>query len=227
MNPSTWQEDKAELTQCLYMLPYDKLNFASGAPKQYLIEAGKCLSFVVEVDLPRSIVSVQFQTEEYDIQFGFFRARDTESIYLIQNEGEENESIVHPRDRMEVVFPLQVIESSDSMVKITFIAKEEGFYQILFSNEHSWMRSKTLKFRYAVLRPVLHDDEDDEEPEQAPKQPVEYNGYIFNNPEQKLRVKFDDSKAELKVDRSKDQIVEAYFTEELQTTEESGLMSDV
>jgi len=39
------------------------------------------------------------------------------------------------------------------MVKVTFIAKETGFYKIIFSNEHSWYRPKTLKFRYVVLRP--------------------------------------------------------------------------
>jgi hypothetical protein len=40
------------------------------------------------------------------------------------------------------------------MVKVTFVAKEPGFYKVIFSNSHSWMRGKTLKFRYVVLRPV-------------------------------------------------------------------------
>ena len=40
------------------------------------------------------------------------------------------------------------------MVKVTFIAKEAGFYRIVFSNSHSWYRPKTLKFRYVVLKPV-------------------------------------------------------------------------
>ena len=44
------------------------------------------------------------------------------------------------------------------MVKVTFIAKERGFYKIVFSNEHSWYRSKTLKFRYVVLRPCGDED---------------------------------------------------------------------
>lgn len=95
-----------------------------------------------------------FQTEAYDIQFGFYRAKD-ESVYEIVNEGNDDELIVHPTDTMEEVFPLQVIESSESTVKVTFIAKEPGFYKILFSNEHSWMRAKTLKFNYVVLKPVV------------------------------------------------------------------------
>ena len=55
---------------------------------------------------------------------------------------------------MQEVFPVQVIESSEHMVKVTFVAKEQGFYKVIFSNSHSWMRAKTLKFRYIVLRPV-------------------------------------------------------------------------
>ena len=55
---------------------------------------------------------------------------------------------------LEEVFPLQVIESSENMVKVTFIAKEEGFYKIVFSNLHSWVRAKTLNYRYVVLKPV-------------------------------------------------------------------------
>ena len=40
------------------------------------------------------------------------------------------------------------------MVKVTCIAKEEGFYKIVFSNQHSWMRAKTLMYRYVVLNLV-------------------------------------------------------------------------
>jgi hypothetical protein len=70
------------------------------------------------------------------------------------NEGEENELILHPVAQLEEVFPLQTIESSENMVKVTFIAKEEGFYKIVFSNQHSWVRGKTLNYRYVVLNPV-------------------------------------------------------------------------
>jgi len=41
------------------------------------------------------------------------------------------------------------------MVKVTFIAKEIGFYKIVFSNGHSWLREKNLYFRYEVLKPVI------------------------------------------------------------------------
>ena len=72
------------------------------------------------------------------------------------NEGEEGqETIEHPMEKMEVVFPIQVIDSVENMVKVTFIAKEEGFYKLVFSNEHSWMRAKTLAYRYVILKPIL------------------------------------------------------------------------
>mmetsp|Transcript_17414 Transcript_17414/g.29304 ORF Transcript_17414/g.29304 Transcript_17414/m.29304 type:complete len:86 (+) Transcript_17414:1672-1929(+) len=62
--------------------------------------------------------------------------------------------VSHPTEQMEAVFPLQRIESSSNLVKVTFVAKEQGFYKIVFSNAHSWMRAKTLKYRYMVLKPV-------------------------------------------------------------------------
>ena len=56
------------------------------------INAGQEFSLNIEVDLPRSIICIMFQTEAYDIQFGFFRAKD-DSVYILENEGLENESI--------------------------------------------------------------------------------------------------------------------------------------
>jgi hypothetical protein len=59
------------------------------------INAGQEYSIIIEVDSPRSIICIMFQTEAYDIQFGFFRAKD-DSVYKIDNEGEDNECIQHP-----------------------------------------------------------------------------------------------------------------------------------
>lgn len=139
-----------------------------------------------------SIISVMFQTVAYDIQFGFYRARDSESTFQVDNEGEEIEAISHPVDKMEVIFPMQVIDCQDNMIKVTFIAKEEGFYKILFSNEHSWMRPKTLKFKYVVLRPVTHQNDYEEPVEEVKKMEKENIGYIFNDPSKKLDFKMMD-----------------------------------
>lgn len=125
-----------------------------GLMKSVNIEAGKEFWTIIEVDAPKSIISIMFQTEAYDIQFGFYKATD-ESRYIVENEGEEGiEMISHPVDMLEEVLPLQVIQSSESVIKVTFVANEEGFYKILFSNAHSWMRSKQLKYRCIVLKPV-------------------------------------------------------------------------
>lgn len=43
-------------------------------------------------------------------------------------------------------------------MKVTFIAKEPGIYKIIWSNEHSWFKAKTLKYRISVLRPALPEE---------------------------------------------------------------------
>ena len=74
--------------------------------KSQLIEAGKEFQTIIEVDAPKSIISIMFQTVAYDIQFGFYRAKD-ESKYIVENEGEEGmETITHPVDQLEEVLPL-------------------------------------------------------------------------------------------------------------------------
>jgi len=55
---------------------------------------------------------------------------------------------------MTEIFELKEMDSNENMVKVTFVAKEIGFYKIVLSNGHSWLRSKTLKFRYVVLKPL-------------------------------------------------------------------------
>lgn len=44
-------------------------------------------------------------------------------------------------------------------MKVSFIAKEPGLYKIVWSNEHSWFKAKTLKYKISVLRPVTHEEE--------------------------------------------------------------------
>ena len=60
---------------------YNKLNLSIGVPKKYEVDAGSNTYSVIEIGRPNSIISVMFQTVEYDIQFGFYRAKDSESIY--------------------------------------------------------------------------------------------------------------------------------------------------
>ena len=74
--------------------------------------------------------------------------------------------IAHPLTELEEVYPKKLIDSSEQIVKVTFIAKEPGFYKIIFSNQHSWMRAKILRYRYVVLRPVESGHLDDDIPEE-------------------------------------------------------------
>jgi len=34
------------------------------------------------------------------------------------------------------------------------LASEPGFYKVIFSNKHSWLRAKKLLYSYNVLRPT-------------------------------------------------------------------------
>lgn len=54
---------------------------------------------------------------------------------------------------MEEIFPLQKVDSSPNLVKVSFIAKEAGVYKIIWSNNHSWFKAKTLRYRALVLKP--------------------------------------------------------------------------
>lgn len=100
------QEDMIENIKCLYTIPYSKLNMQIGFPKTHEIEAGKLHYTIIEVDQPSSIISIMFQTAEYDIQFGFYRANDSQSVFEVINEGEEDEMLTHPVETMEKVFPM-------------------------------------------------------------------------------------------------------------------------
>lgn len=50
------------------------------------------------------------------------------------------------------------LESHPNFVKVSFIAKEPGVYKVLWSNEHSWFKGKTLAYRISVLKPLLDEE---------------------------------------------------------------------
>jgi hypothetical protein len=57
----------APVHRCTPSIPYDKLNLQIGIPKHTEISAGQEHMTIIEVDQPRSIISIMFQTEAYDI----------------------------------------------------------------------------------------------------------------------------------------------------------------
>lgn len=112
------------------------------------IAAGGNFFQMIEVEHGSSIVFVSFLTTTYDIQFGFYKVTPHSTVIT---EG-DNDAVIHKH--LEEIYPLNKLESSPSMVKVSFVAKEPGVYKVLWSNNHSWFKAKTLLYNVAVLRPV-------------------------------------------------------------------------
>lgn len=106
---------------------------------------------MVIVEESNSIIFCQFQTVAYDIQFGFSKVTQ-------QSDVSSEDEIQHLN--VEEIFALTKIEASTgNPVKVSFMAKEPGIYKLIWSNEHSWFKAKTLKYRISVLRPSLAEEE--------------------------------------------------------------------
>lgn len=101
---------------------------------------------MVEVEEANSIIFCGFQTKSHDIQFGFQRVTPHSTVVT------EGDDMQHKN--LDVLFPLQKLESYPSLVKVTFIAKEAGVYKVSWSNSHSWFKAKTLLYRLLVLKPI-------------------------------------------------------------------------
>ena len=53
----------------------------------------------------------------------------------------------------QIIEPKVIQDCSQKPVKITYRIEKPGFYNIVFSNEHSWYATKILKYRWCVLVP--------------------------------------------------------------------------
>ena len=108
------------------------------------------------IQKPNSLLCINFQTAEYDIQFGMYHASKF-SKFIHQNAGTEDESINCPlqgEEKFIEIMPLRLVENTaQTAIRITYTAKNSGFFKLVFSNEHSWVRPKTIKYRYCVLVP--------------------------------------------------------------------------
>ncbi len=93
---------------------------------------------MVIVEEPNSIIFCGFSTVLYDIQFGFYRITPDSELSAEDETTHLN---------LEEIFSLTKIESYPNPVKVSFIAKEPGLYKIVWSNEHSWFKAKTLKYK--------------------------------------------------------------------------------
>ena len=104
---------------------------------------------MVEVEEPNSIIFCGFSTTSYDIQFGFYKVTPISEV--------SSEEEIHHND-LEEIFPQTKLESHPNLVKVCFIAKDAGIYKVLWNNDHSWFKSKTLTYRISVLKPVMVSD---------------------------------------------------------------------
>jgi hypothetical protein len=115
-------------------------------------------------------------TTNYDIQFGFYKVTP-HSIVITEG---DNDIVTHKH--LEEIYPLNKLESSPRMVKVSFIAKEPGVYKVLWSNNHSWFKPKTLLYSVIVMKPVATEGQKHIETISTDKAEVKINdaANIFN-----------------------------------------------
>eukprot|EP00347_Sterkiella_histriomuscorum_P002082 403369545 len=131
--------------RCLQVQKYGEFNLKVAYPQIQEIAAGAQFFQMIEVEDANSIIFCGFSTTNYDIKFGFYKVTSNSQV---SNEDE----IQH--QNLEEIFQLTQIESFPNFVKVSFIAKEPGIYKVLWSNDHSWFKGKTLAYRISVLKQV-------------------------------------------------------------------------
>jgi hypothetical protein len=139
----------------LRVINYIDLDVSVAHPKIKTIPAGKVFSIVIEISVENSIICINFQTELFDIYIGLYKASPISRYEKITIDGEDDE-IDHPLERATPLQEIQSLKQVDSSTAktINYIATEPGFYKLVFSNRHSWIREKVLSYRYCVLRPT-------------------------------------------------------------------------
>lgn len=97
---------------------------------------------MVETEVPGCLVQCQFETVDYDIEFGLFQ---------VKPDSELSQEVEH--DKLETLLEKKLVDSHAKPVRVNFHAKEAGLYKFHWSNEHSWFNSKTLRYRIDILIP--------------------------------------------------------------------------
>lgn len=134
------------------------------------VEAGQKHSAGVDISVPGSLISLSLQVEDYDIKVGLYRASQLSEFQLVEDnisadplsasaKGKRRDTIHHSlagSNPYECLIDYKLIEKAPNAEDVTlnYLAVEPGFYRIVFSNQHSWMRKKVVLFRYCVLTPV-------------------------------------------------------------------------
>mmetsp|Transcript_17153 Transcript_17153/g.12264 ORF Transcript_17153/g.12264 Transcript_17153/m.12264 type:complete len:232 (+) Transcript_17153:457-1152(+) len=134
--------------RCLSVTQYSSLSLKVGFPFVQEMAAGAEFYQMVVVEEPNSVIFCGFSTLLYDIQFGFYRVVPESEL----NPEDDNQHL-----GLEEIYALTKIESYPNPVKVSFIAKEPGIYKILWSNNHSWFKAKTLRYKISVMKPVIEE----------------------------------------------------------------------
>ena len=63
-----------------------------------------------------------------------------------RSKSENGDSIIEHTDfELDEIQPKKLVDSS-TVQQMNFITKETGVYRLVFSNDHSWYRGKTLMY---------------------------------------------------------------------------------
>lgn len=177
------------------------------------IQAGSAFCIPLDIREAGSILCLNFQTQEFDIEFGLYKAHETSCFQSKEKEQKEKKgpatqfsgpqlTYTHPIYRpsrfdsvssatqslpsfqsltaskagsgsytgqqamqqeqnkpasevglRQIIEPKVIQDCSQKPVKITYRIEKAGFYNVVFSNEHSWYGTKILKYRWCVLVP--------------------------------------------------------------------------
>jgi hypothetical protein len=52
---------------------------------------------------------------------------------------------------MKAIIPMILLQTEVEK-RIDYVTKEPSFFKLVFSNDHSWVRAKTLYYSYSVLK---------------------------------------------------------------------------
>ena len=102
---------------------------------------------------PNSLLFCGFATQHNDIEFSISRVIYTKEILKKANM-EEEEEVVTYKDKFKQIAPVQKFQSDINPVKCCYLVKKPGIYKLLWSNEHSWFKTKKLRYRVQVLNLV-------------------------------------------------------------------------
>ena len=159
-------------------LRFSDFNLRIGYPSSLEIEAGCIQEKFLEVYHPNSIIYVGYATASNDINFELLlyqsietvssmservnppQRSDTSKTLVSRNHVVSTETNFMSEDadpdqaNFKRIIKIDRIDSSLNPVKIVLFVSEPGTYKIVWDNSFSWFTSKSLRYRFSVLKPL-------------------------------------------------------------------------